>query len=108
MEIEALLSKVRLLRVAPTQNTLGKRFKTMENIFQTGKKNFGSGERNFILILRKLSQIPIYIDRELMHGGACAHIDGPANRVTYEFFWEESFEKSKEYLLRCGWTEGKS
>ncbi len=23
----------------------------------------------------------------------------------YEFFWEEGFEKAKNHLTRCGWTE---
>lgn len=77
----------------------------MQDVFKTGKANFRCGLRNYILIQRKPSQIPIHIDRELMYSGCIGHLNGPAGYVAYEFFRQEGFDKSREYLLRYGWKE---
>lgn len=77
----------------------------MDNIYSTGKALFYGQLRNYILIPRKPSQIPIHIDREIMHSGAICHMDGPNNRVLYEIMFDDKFEKIKDYLNKCGWKE---
>ncbi len=77
----------------------------MDNIFHTGRAMFYGEERSFILIPRKPSEIPVHIDKKMMHTGCCCHMDGPNNKVVYEFFTEKGFEAAKTYLIRYEWKE---
>ncbi len=74
------------------------------NVYVVGKSDRGCPA---IRINRKPSQIPRHIDMELSHsGGVITHMDGPNNRVTYEFLIPEKLPAAEAYLKSCGWIGG--
>lgn len=78
----------------------------MKDEYQVGSIVSRCGDkRKTITIRRKPSQIPIHIDRTIMHLGCIGDMDGPNSRVTYELFFEKGFKEAIEYLTRYGWTQ---
>ena len=68
----------------------------------------GTNERGnpSIIIHRKPSEIPIHIDKQLMHSGCWASMDGPNSRCEYAWVGLHGLNKriqAEEYLALYGW-----
>lgn len=75
----------------------------MKNEYEVSTFERGGQVRPCIIIRRKPSEIPYHIDHELMCVAGCAEMDGPHNKVSYEFLLADKFGEGEQYLQRCGW-----
>ncbi len=58
-----------------------------------------------IIIRRKPSEIPYHLDMALIRLALTADLDGPNNRVTYEFVMPERLPEAEAYLKGSMWEK---
>lgn len=77
----------------------------MKNVFQTERRTTPLGDKAFIVIRRVPSQIPYGIDSHLFRLAGISNLNGPNERVDYQFSQPSSFDKGVQFLKDCGWVE---
>lgn len=72
-----------------------------------GCYHIGTSERGrpTIIIDRKPSEIPIHLDMMMMQLAGASSLDGPNNRVTYEFLLPDKIESAERYLKHSMWVK---
>jgi len=77
----------------------------MSNVFHVERRQTSLGERAFIVIRKLPSQIPYGIDSHLFHLAGISNLDGPHEKVEYQFSQPSVFDKGVRFLKSCGWSE---